>query len=98
MFDLYATQKISIKPRVGTKDNGAPVFGSPQIINGRIQYRHRLLRTTNAEEIVSKALIMSTVPIHEGDVVVLEGRDWPVLISEPIYGLSAVPIHWEANL
>lgn len=98
MFELYATQKITVKPRVGTKDNGAPVFGSSQTINGRIQYRHRLLRTTSAEEVVSKALIMSTTPIHEGDVVVLEGRDWPVLTSEPIYGLSSDPIHWESNL
>lgn len=98
MFELYATHKITIKPRTGTKDNGAAIFGSPQIISGRFQYRHRIIRTTGGEEIISTAFVMSTKPIYEGDVIVHLGRDWPVLTSEPICGLSQTPIHWEASL
>lgn len=98
MFELYAAQAIPWKKRTDIKDNGAAVLAPMKPIKGRFEYKRRLIRDAKGEQIVSEAFVMTMTDVQPGDVIVWDGRDWPVVSVTTAVGLHGTVLHREVSL
>ena len=103
MIELYANQVIGWRMRTGIKDNGAPIYdpappASPAMIRGLVETRRRLVRNEKGEQVLSDTLAVIKEPVNEGDALVWQGREWPVLAVKIVYGLTGAELHREVSL
>lgn len=103
MLELYANQEFGWRHRTGTKDNGTAIFNparpaAPLTVKGRIDYKRRLIRNEKGEQVVSEARVLTMSAVDVGDIVVIGGREWPVLKAGPEFGLLGEELHREVFL
>ncbi len=80
------------------KPNGQPLYADPQPVKGRFEYTRRFIRSAQGEKVVSEASVMTRAPVNPDDILVWDGRDWPVLAVAIIYGLMGKELHREVSL
>lgn len=100
MLDLFAMQDIGWRRRTGIKDNGAAIYSpaapeDPTVIKGRVESSRRLVRNEKGEQVISQAYVMTTALIELGDMVVWQGREWPVLTVDIETDLMGKELHRE---
>lgn len=103
MIELYTNQRIGWRKRTGIKDNGAGIYeparpADPAIIMGRFEYSRRLILNEKGEKVISEAFVMTAAPVTTGDLLIWEGREWPVQRVKPITGLMGQELHREVYL
>jgi hypothetical protein len=98
LLSLYANQDIPWKRKIGMKPNGQPLYADPQPVKGRFEYTRRFIRSAQGEKVVSEASVMTRAPVNPDDILVWDGRDWPVLAVAIIYGLMGKELHREVSL
>jgi len=100
LLELFAMQDIGWRHRTGIKDNGAAIYSpaapeDPTIIKGRVEASRRLVRNEKGEQVISQAYVMTTASVELGDVLVWQGREWPVLTVDIATGLLGAELHRE---
>jgi hypothetical protein len=95
VIGAYLNQRIGWRRRTGIKDNGQPLFDDLTAIPARVEYKRRLVRNAKAEEVMSEGFAMTRAAVSVGDVLVWEGREWPVINASAKYGLMGGETHRE---
>ena len=98
MLSSYSNQAMEWRSQTGTKDNGAAIFAAPQMIMGRFEYKMRLIRKLNGDEVMSEARVFTTAIVKQGDRLTYDGREWPVLAVTRNVGLGGGEIGREVSL
>jgi hypothetical protein len=96
-------QDVGWRLRVDASDTGTPVFSpaapnDPTMIKGRVEDSHRLVRDAQGEQVISQMYVMTAAPVDLGDIIVWQGREWPVLTVDVITGVMGEELHREVYL
>lgn len=78
-------------------DYGKPIFAADVRIPARLEYKRRAIMNAKGEEVISEHLVITSAKIAVGDVIVIDGRDCPVISINPQYGLGGRVMHYEAR-
>lgn len=98
MFETYANQTLVWKHRQGVRDDGMTLYADEKPIRARAEYHRTLVRDKNGDQVVSEALVMTKAGVTPGDVIVWDGREWPVQTVAVQYGLMGEEMHREVRL
>lgn len=98
MFSMYANQPVGWKRRTETKPNGTPVFDEEKTIPGRFEHKTKMMRSVSGETVASEAQCFTQAPVSDGDVLIWEGREWPVQSVRVLYSLMGDEHHREVLL
>lgn len=103
LIDVYTNQKIGWRKRVGTNGDGTPSYDPPKpapptIINTQVTYTRRLIRNAKGEEVVSEGYLITSEPVIEGDMLIIDDREWTALSAPIIRGLLGEELHREVYL
>jgi hypothetical protein len=90
--------EIGWKSRTGSKDNGAAILGEGTQIKASVEFKRKLVRNTKGEQVISEATICTTQAVTTGDILTIDGRDWTVIMSDPVRGLGGSVLYYEVNL
>ena len=103
LADTYANQPIGWRRCVDYKDNGAAIYDpprdeAPDIIYAQATYTRRLIRNAKGDEVISEGYLITSTPVNEGDMLIIDDREWTVQAAEPIRGLFGEELHREVYL
>lgn len=89
--------------RIGVSDEGVPVYEPPcpeaaPEIRVRMEYGRRLVRDARGEALLSEMSFLTRAPVGPGDIIVYDGREWPVMAARVICGLDGEELHRECRL
>ena len=85
MFSHLYKNTVTHKSVSGTDSYGAAVVASSSSIDCKIKYKNRLIRNAQGVEVTAQAEIHTAEAVNIEDLITLEGRDWQVIQSSPVY-------------
>lgn len=102
LLEMYANEKIGWRRRTGTNDRGTTSFDPPRtdppaLIGAQVNMSRRLIRNAKGEKMVSEGYVLTSETVNEGDMIIIGGREWPVLAVPPQKGLLGDVIYREAR-
>lgn len=98
MRDTIDIRRLAAISGSGTKNFDPPRTMPPAQITGRLSFRRKLIAAPDGREIVSEATVYTLEPLRVGDLVIQDGREWPVLLAHGARGLFGVIDHWEVMI
>jgi len=78
MITDYLNQSATWKSVASRNEYNEPTFTSTTI-TCRFEYKRKMLRGPEGEQVMSEAVLYTASAVLPGDVVTYSGRDWPVL-------------------
>lgn len=97
MIGDYLAHSVTWR-QVGARD----FYGTPTtedtVIRVRWEGRRALVRASNGEQVVSEAKVYTIHPVAIGDILVRDGKEWPVIRVTEISGLDGELQHREVAL
>lgn len=103
-FTHLMQEELSYRRLVGTSATGSKTYDPPRqsppaLLKGRLEWQRRRVINDRGEEALSEAVIFTAERLRPGDLIVIEGRDWPVKAVSQRKGLyGGVTDHWEVRL
>lgn len=98
-FERLMQENITIRRLTGTSSTGGKTYAPEEIIKGRLEWQRRKVLNDKGEEALSEAAVYTTARLKPGDLVLVDGRSWPVKAVTQRKGLySAQADHWEVRL
>jgi hypothetical protein len=94
----YFTREIAVKRLAGRDEQGAGRYGGPERVKARVEHVRRETLTAEGQHVLSEILVTTAAPLKPGDLVTLNGVEWPIKSCYPAPGLSGETDHWEAAL
>lgn len=83
---------------MGGKVYDPPEDTPPAIIKGRREYHRAKIINNKGEEAISEAVVYTPARLSPGDLVIADGREWPVQSVSERKGLYGKTDHWEVRL
>lgn len=87
MIANYLNQTVSYKAVSATDEYGEKTFSTSSIA-ARYEYKRRLIRTREGEEVLSKATCYTLTAVKSGDVITFDSKDWIILDVENCVDLN----------
>lgn len=102
-FDYLFTDDIQIRRLTGTNASGTKTYAPPRgqdpaIIKGRLEFSRKLIVKADGEQAVSEAVLYTDAALSPGDLVIYQGREWPVLAVPDKRSLFGGVDHQEVRL
>lgn len=70
----------------------------PAIILGMVVHKRRLIRNAKGEEVISEGYVLTAETVREGDLIIIDEREWAVQASHPEKDQFGKVLYWEASL
>jgi hypothetical protein len=93
----YTKQSIILKTK-GAVNGANEATYTPNTIRGRLQYKRKLIRNTQGQEVVSEAQLFTEHAVSLDDRVTIDGADWPVLDVQKTVDLDGAVQWYEVML
>lgn len=97
MLEPYANNTVTWKTATGQNEYGEPITGSSPI-QCRLEPRRRLVRNAQGQEVVSEIALYTQAAVKVGDLIAVDGVDYPVIAVTVEYGLSGLEAFREVAL
>lgn len=94
MIEQYLNQTATWKQATGLNEYGEPIITS-QTIKVRWEGKRRLVRDKQGQEVVSEARVFCLEPVQPGDILMYNGKEWPVIAVSEIPDLDGNIIYRE---
>ncbi|MGF9711719.1 hypothetical protein [Paenibacillus naphthalenovorans] len=98
MIDLYANQTVIWKKKLSVNDYNEPDYDSGSQIDCRLEYKRKMVRDTEGQEVLSESAVYTETAVKIGDVIIIDGIDWNVISSNPQYDLFGEIVFYEVRL
>jgi hypothetical protein len=82
----------------GSKSYEPPRGEEPDTIKGRLEWQRRKVLNDRGEEALSEAVLFTPIRLKPGDLVIVDGKEWPVVSVAERKGLYGKTDHWEVRL
>ena len=87
MYSFLMNQNFTLKTTNGTDENGdiavEEVFENVACL---ITYKNKLIVTANGKELTSSGTILTNQKAKVGDLAVVNGVEYPIIMQAPLYG------------
>lgn len=97
MLEYYANQSITLKQKGAINAFNEPTY-TTVTIQGRAQYKRKIVRNTQGQEVLSESQIFTASAVVSDDLIVIDGIDYPVISVEKIADLDGVILWYEVYL
>ena len=97
MVKDYFNQTIALKTKGAVNEYNEASYSSSNIA-GRFEYKRRLVRNAQGQEVVSEARLFTEASVSEDDVITHDGKDWTVIAVEDIVDLDGITLYREVSL
>ena len=97
LISEYLNQSVTLKSKASVNAYNEATYAS-STINARFEYKRRMIRNSDGEELMSLAQIFTTTQVKPDDVIVYESRDWQVVTVEDCVDLEGNVHHYEVSL
>jgi len=94
VIGTYLKQSATIKRRTGVTSSGTPLFTTIPI-KCLFEWGAKLVVDGTGQVVTAAGHLFTVTPVHVGDLVVHEGRDWTVIAAYARIGLSGKVDHYE---
>ena len=96
MIGAYLQQTAMLRRPTGLAADGSRTYTSTSILC-RFEPRTRLITNQKGEQVTSSARLFTVEEVRIGDLIVHNGREWPVISASEQWTLDAVS-HYEVYL
>ncbi len=98
MLSGYCNQVVGWKSKTGQNEYNEPIYASSVSINVRFEYKRRLVRNKQGQEVVSEARVFTEYPLKPDDLITYDSRDWPVISVSNLADLDGQITGYEVSL
>ena len=104
IFKHLMREPIPYRVLKGTSSTGTRLYEPPRneppaILYGRLEWQRKKVISDRGDEAISEAALFTETRLHPGDLVIVEGKDWPVTTVYERKGLyGGKTDHWEVRL
>lgn len=98
MIGSYLNQSATLYRRIGVNPYNEPQYAEPVTIKCRYEYKNRIVRNTQGEQVPSDARFFTVEPIKSGDRIVIGEEDRTVITAGGQPGLSGKIEFYEASV
>lgn len=98
MIDTYLTQTMTVRAVSGRSLSGDPILVDTTNVKCRVEYSRQLVRNQTGTEVTSEATVFTTHPVKLDDVLVIGGREWPIISISSVPDLSGSTLFREVSL
>lgn len=93
MIDSYLNHTAIWRKKIDVNDFNEPMFAPDQTISCRVDYKRKMVRNKEGQEVVSEGTIICSVKIKADDVIVygedemilMTGRPWDDLFGSTLF-------------
>ena len=97
MLKNYTNQALTRKSQTAIDEYGSPTYSSTTI-QGRFEYKRKMIRNRDGREVLSQARIFTESAIRPGDVITFDSRDFPIIDVFNVYDLDGNLLFYEGAL
>ena len=102
-FAHLMQEDISVRRYVRKEMMGGVVYDPPEdsapaTVKGRMEYHRAKIINNKGDEAISEAVVYTPTRLSPGDLVIADGREWPVQSVNERKGLYGGTDHWEVRL
>lgn len=97
MINEYLNQSITHKSKSSVNVYNEASYTSATI-KARFQYKRKVVRKANGEEVISNAQAFTTTQVKPDDVITFDSTDWNVIAVENCVDLEGNVNHYEVYL
>lgn len=98
MIEAYTNQTAVWKAKGEVNQYNEPTYADPVTIKCRIEYKNRMVRNKQGQEIISESTIITKSPVKSDDIITFDDTDWVVIISAPQAGLGGSTEFYEVMM
>lgn len=98
MIGVYANQTATWKKRTGVNEYNEPSFAASQTIKCRLEPRLKMVRNREGQEVVSESVLYTESAVSYGDVITVNGIDFPVINAYPMPRFNGSTAYYEVRL
>jgi hypothetical protein len=96
MIGEYLNQTVFWSEKTGKNQYNEPEYAAPVAINGRFEYKRKLVRSTEGEQVVSEAQLFTAEKVKGGDKLSYDGADFIIITAGGQPGLGGEIEFFEA--
>ena len=97
LISEYLNQSITLKAKASVNAYNESTYTS-STIKARFEYKRRMVRNRDGEELLSTAQVFTEAQVKPDDVLTFDGRDWQVITVENCVDLEGNVNHYEVFL
>ena len=97
MIDLYLNQTVTLKSKSSVNAYNESTYTS-STIKARFEYKRKMVRNRQGEEVISEASVYTTTQVKPDDVINFDSVDWQVITVENCVDLNGNVNHYEVML
>ena len=97
MISEYLNQSITLKSKSSVNAYNESTYTN-STIKARFEYKRRMVRNNEGEEVLSTAQVFTETQVKPDDVLTFDGRDWQVVTVENCVDLDGSVHHYEVYL
>lgn len=79
MISIYTNQTAFWKAEVSVNEYNEPTYADPVTIDCRFEYKRRMVRNKQGQEVISEATMFTRSPVIPDDLITFDSRDWVVI-------------------
>ena len=97
MIGDYCNQTISVKIKGEPNENNEAVYTN-STIQGRFEYKRRIVRDKQGQEVVSEAKLFTETSLKTDDIVIYDNKEWSVMFVMNMTDLDGDIVGYEVLL
>jgi hypothetical protein len=98
MIEDYLNQTVMWSEKTGKNQYNEPEYAAPIAIDGRFEYKRKLVRNAEGEQVVSEAQLFTTEKVKSGDKLNHDSTDFIIITAGGQPGLSGDIEFYEAAI
>lgn len=98
MISAYFNQSASWKAVIETDQYNEPTYADPADVDCRFEYKRKMVRNKEGQEVISEATLFTKSPIKPDDVITYDEIDWTILAVANEVGLDGTVEFYEVNM
>lgn len=98
MIEGYLTQKAILKAKVDKDEFNQPVYAAPIEISCRIDFKRKMVRNPQGQEVLSESTLLTTTAINPDDLIIYGTFQMIVITSHPLNELDGSIMFYEVSL
>lgn len=98
MIEGYLTQKSTWKAKTGVNEFNEPTYAVPVEINCRVDFKRKMVRNKEGQEVLSESTLLTTTAINPDDLITYGTFSMVVITSHPLNELDGTVMFYEVSL
>lgn len=98
MINSYLHQSAGWQAKGIVNENNEATFAAPVTIDCRFEYRRKMVRNRQGQEVISEATMFTKSPVIPDDLIIFDSRDWVVISVANEAGLDGTVLFYEVMM